>query len=153
MAETFYLTKKGFERIQKERQALLDFKMSKMKGEVPTMLRSEEVEPEYLVYQEDMSLLEARLAEYDTIIKNAKIIETPPKDQRHVITLGATIICEVSGKEDEFTILGSLESNPAAGRISNESPVGKAFMGRQVGEVVEVNSAVKVVYKILKITY
>lgn len=117
------------------------------------MLRSEEVEPEYLVYQEDMSLLEARLAEYDTIIKNAKIIETPPKDQRHVITLGATIICEVSGKEDEFTILGSLESNPAAGRISNESPVGKAFMGRQVGEVVEVNSAVKVVYKILKITY
>ncbi|MBI2003059.1 MAG: hypothetical protein HYS76_00545, partial [Candidatus Wildermuthbacteria bacterium] len=49
MAETFYLTKKGFERIQKERQALLDFKMSKMKGEVPTMLRSEEVEPEYLV--------------------------------------------------------------------------------------------------------
>lgn len=155
MNETFYLTKKGFERIKKEYQALLDFKASKIRGEVPTMLRSEEVDPEYLVYQEDLSLLETRLAEYENIIKNAKVIDVPAKDQRHVIFLGATVTLVESetGVVNEYTLLGTLEANPIEGKISVESPVGRELFGKKIGETVVISSPIKVVYTVKKIIY
>lgn len=155
MNETFYLTRKGLERIQKEYQILMDFKASKMKGEVPTMLRSEDVEPEYLVYQEDLSLLEARLAEYDAIIKNAKIIEIPPKDQRHIIFLGATVtlVEKTTGVINEYTLLGTLEANPIEGKISVESPVGKELFGKKIDDMVVISSPIRVVYTVKKIIY
>lgn len=153
MEEKFYLTKKGLHRIQQEYQSLLGFKASKTKDEAPTMWHSEEVNPEYLIYQEDMSLLDARLAEYEHILKNAVLIQPPKKEHQNVIHIGATVKCEVDEKIDEFTIVGSLESNPSLGKISDESPVGKALMGKKNGEIVVVNSAVKVTYKIQQITY
>ncbi|MBI1971531.1 MAG: hypothetical protein HYS52_01630, partial [Candidatus Wildermuthbacteria bacterium] len=56
----FYLTKQGLENVKKEYAKLLEFKRSKTKGEVPSIWHSEEVNPEYLSFQEDMTLLETR---------------------------------------------------------------------------------------------
>jgi len=149
----FYVTKQGLERVQKEYEKLKEFKHQKTMGETPNILHSEDANPEYLAFQEDMSLLDARLAEYENILQNTELIKKPAKDKIECVDLGATVICEVDGDKDEFTLVGSLESNPAAGRISNESPVGKALMGHKVGEEVTVNSSVVVTYKILKISY
>jgi transcription elongation factor GreA len=151
--QKFYVTKQGLERVQQEYKKLKEFKHQKTMGETPNILHSEDANPEYLAFQEDMSLLDARLAEYENILQNAELIIKPPKAKTGCVDLGATVICEVDGEQDEFTIVGSLESNPAAGRISNESPVGRALLGRKIGEAVTVNSSVVVTYKILGISY
>lgn len=149
----YYLTKKGLERIQKEYNQLLALKAGKVKENVPNLWHSEDVNPEYLAFQEDLSLLQARLLEYENIIKNVEIIRKPPKQKHNEVAVGATVIFEVDGQEDTFTIVGSLETNPTEGRISNESVVGQALLGAKAGDMVEVSSPVKVVYRIKRIEY
>lgn len=155
MAEQkFYLTKPGLERIQKECDKLLEFKRLKTRGEVPSIWHSEDVNPEYLAFQEDMILLETKLAEYENILKNVELIILPGKEKRNIVSLGAKVTVKVDdGQTDEFEIVGTLEANPSLGKISNESPVGRAFLGRQIGEKIEVSSPTKTIYKIMKINY
>lgn len=155
MTEKYYLTKQGLERVKKEYQTLLDLKKKKTSGEdVPTIWHSEEVNPDYLAFQEDMNLLEARLNEYDLIVNNAEIIKPPKKQEQGMVTLGSRVTVEVDdGQVDEFEIVGTIEANPSTGRISNESPVGSAFLGKRAGETVEVSSPKKTVYRITKIRY
>ncbi len=149
----FYLTQQGLERIKKEYQNLKTLKFSKTKGEVPKIWQSEDLNPEYLSFQEDLSFLETRIAELENILKNIELIKAPKKDQQKVVNLGATVLVEVDGQTDEFEILGSLEANPSLGKISNESPVGKALLGHRAGEEILVSSPIKTVYKIKKIKY
>ncbi|PIS38666.1 MAG: hypothetical protein COT34_02445 [Candidatus Nealsonbacteria bacterium CG08_land_8_20_14_0_20_43_11] len=148
-----YLTQEGLERLKNEARNLGEFKLLKTKNEVPKILQSEDLNPEYLSFQEDLSLLEARLADLGYIIKNAEVIKMPPKEKQNIISLGATVVVEVDGQEDEFEIVGSLEANPSIGRISNESPVGKALLGHEVREEIVISSPVKTVYKIKDIKY
>ena len=149
----FYLTKEGLEKIKKEYQNLKNLKLSKTKGEVPKIWHSEDLNPEYLAFQEDLSFLESRVAELEYILKNAELIKLPPKGKQNVINLGARVLVEVNGQTDEFTIVGSLEANPAIGKISNESPVGRALLGHKVGDMVGISSPIQTVYKIKKIKY
>jgi len=156
MAETkYYLTRQGLERAQQEYQELLALKKQKTSSEnVPSILHSEEVNPDYLAFQEDLSLLEARLNEYNLILSNAEVI-TPPKGRdRGMVVVGSRVVVGTSGgATDEFEIVGTIEANPAVGKISNESPVGSAFLGKRIGEVVEIFSPKKVVYRITNIQY
>lgn len=150
----FYLTKEGLERIKKEHQALKDLRLAKSRGESPKILHSEDLNPEYLVFQEDMSFLESRIIELENIMKNAELIKPPKKERQDVVNLGATVTLEEKGGGiNEFTIVGSLEANPSIGKISNESPVGKVILGRKINEEVIVTSPIRVVYKIKKIKY
>jgi len=149
----FYLTKEGLEKIKKEYQGLKNLKLSKTKGEIPKIWHSEDLNPEYLSFQEDLSFLETRLAELGNILKNAELIRSPSKEKQKIIHLGATVLVEVDGQNDEFTIVGSLEANPSLGKISNESPVGRTLLGHQVGDEVLISSPIKTTYKIKKIKY
>jgi len=149
----FYLTKEGLEKIKKEFNSLKELKLAKTKGESPRILHSEDLNPEYLAFQEDVSFLESRITELENIIKNAELIAAPPKNNQNMVNLGATILVEVDGQKDEFTLVGSLEANPSMGKISNESPVGRALLGHKVGEQVIVSSPIQTVYKIKKIKY
>ena len=72
---------------------------------------------------------------------------------QNIVNLGATVLVEVDGQNDEFMIVGSLEANPAIGKISNESPVGRMLLGHRVGDEVVVSSPIQTVYKIKKIKY
>lgn len=152
----YYLTKKGLEKVQKDYEALLEFKKKKTTGdEVPSIWHSEEVNPDYLAFQEDMSLLEARLNEYELILKNVELITPPSKEKRQEVWLGATVTLEeVPGKViNEYTIIGSLEANPGEGKISADSPVGRQLLGKRLGEEVVINSPIRVVYQVKKIAY
>jgi transcription elongation factor GreA len=150
----FYLTKEGLERIKKEYKDLRELRMAKAKGEVPKILQSEDVNPEYLSFQEDIGFLESRMAELDYILKNAELIKAPSKDRQNIVDVGATVTLEESnGSINEFMIVGTLEANPSGGRISSESPVGRALMGHKVGEEIVITSPIKVPYKIKKIKY
>ncbi len=149
----FYLTKKGLEDIKKEYKVLKNLRLAKTKGEAPKIWESEDLNPEYLSFQEDLSFLETRVAELENILKNVELIKRPSKEKSKVIGLGATVVVEVEGDKDEFTIVGTLEANPSLGKISNESPVGKTLLGHKVGDEVIISSPIKVIYKIKKIKY
>ncbi len=149
----FYLTKQGLEKIKREHQNLKELKLAKTKGESPKVLHSEDLNPEYLAFQEDVSFLEARMVELENTLKNVELIKLPKKEKQNVIDLGATVLVSVDGQNDEFTLIGSLEANPSIGKISNESPVGRALLGHRVGDEVVVSSPIKTTYKIKKIKY
>jgi transcription elongation factor GreA len=135
MSEKFYLTKRGLEKIKKEYQDLRRIKLAKTD-------------------REDLSFLEDKLAELESILKNAEIIKPPSKERQGIINLGATVVLEDSnGKINEFMIVGTLETNPKEGKISLESPIGKALLNHKVYDEVMITSPIKVIYKIKKIKY
>jgi len=115
--------------------------------------REEETELfENVSYNEAMkekSRIEDRIAELEEVFATYELIKEPRRD---VVSLGSTVVVEVEGQKDEFTIVGSLEADPAAGKISDESPVGKALLGAKPGAVVEVTgSIVRSTFKVLEI--
>lgn len=90
---------------------------------------------EYHQAREDMAWAQGRLVEVEKIINNAKIIV---KQKTGMVSIGDTITVEVGGKEKKYTIVGPQEINPTKGLISNESPLGEAFLGHKVGEKIEI---------------
>ena len=150
----FYLTKEGLEKIKKEYRNLRSLRLAKTNGEAPKIFESEDLNPEYLSFQEDLSFLESRIVELEYILKNAELIKVPAKDRQNMVDVGATVTLEEpNGSINEFMIVGTLEANPSEGRISTESPVGRALMGHKVGEEAVITSPIKVPYKIKKIKY
>ncbi len=82
---------------------------------------------------------------------NKRLIEQIEK--QIFVNLGAKVKIEVTGKNDEFMIVGTLEANPNLGMISNECPVGKALLGHKVGDEITISSPIKTTYKIKGIKY
>jgi transcription elongation factor GreA len=149
----FYVTGAGLEKIKRDFQNLRAVKLAKTNGETPHLLHSDDLDPEYLDFLDDVTLLEAKLADLEYVIENYEIIKSPPKNERDAVHVGATILVDINGQENKFKILGTLEANPEAGVISNESPVGRALLGRKKGEEVIIPSPVKTHYKIKDIEY
>ena len=106
---------------------------------------------EYHDAKDQQGLTEARIAELEETLKQA-IVENA-SGNKSSISLGATfVVRDPNGKEKEFTLVGYNEADPVAGRISNESPLGKAFMNKTPGESVEVEVPKGIMcYKVLKI--
>lgn len=151
--QKFYLTREGLENIKKEYQNLKEIKLFKVKGEMPQFLHSDDLDPEYLTLQDDLSLLDAKIADLKYIVENTELIKTPPKKKQNIVQIGAEVFLEIDGQEDKFKIVGTLEANPSLGLISNESPVGRALLGYRVGDEVVISSPIKTHYKIKKIKY
>jgi transcription elongation factor GreA len=154
MDKKFYLTKEGLEKLKKEYETLKALRLAKLKGETPKILHSEDLNAEYLAFKEDMNLLENRLAELEYILKNFILIKKPPKEKQNVINIGATVTLEdEEGSINEFMLVDTLEANPSEGKISVQSPVGKALLGKKIGDEVVITSPINVKYKIKKIRY
>lgn len=152
--KTFYVTKAKLEELKKEYEELLVFEKQKTVGqEAPKLFESEDMNPEFVSFQEDIGFLRARIDELKNIIDNHEIIKGPSKDKQGIIAVGASVKIDIEGEKDEFTIVGTLEANPALGKISNESPVGRALLGKKVGDEIVIASPVKTTYKVKGIKY
>jgi len=107
---------------------------------------------EYATAKEEQSFLEMRIMEIDSVIKNAVLIDEQ-SPSKNIVNVGSTVRFEdEAGQMREYQIVGSREADPCAGKISNESPIGRAFLGKKIGETVEFQApkgAVK--FKILDI--
>ncbi len=107
---------------------------------------------EYDIAKEEQAKLEAEIADIEVKLRNAVIIEEKSKTDR--VDFGTKIRIQdlVTGAEYEYTIVGSSESDPMKGKMSNESPIGKAAMGKKKGEQIVVKApAGNVNFKIVKI--
>ena len=91
---------------------------------------------EYSSARNEQKIAESRILEIQDILKNAKIIRGGKKDK---VALGATVILDMGGRKVEYALVGPTEANPLEGKISNESPIGKAIFGHKAGEAVEFN--------------
>ncbi len=151
MNQKYNLTEEGLKKVKKELEQLIKVRKEKTKGHVPEVLHSEDLNPEYLDFREKMHFLEKKITKLEEVVKNAEII-IPPEDKSKV-ALGAKVLIEADGQEDEFIIVGSMEADPAKGMISDKSLVGKKLIGKEVGDEVEISSKVKTVYKIKNIEY
>lgn len=92
---------------------------------------------EYHEAREKQSFIEGRIQELESLIKNAVIIESKKSD---TVELGSTVhaTCD-NGMKIKYQIVGHSEADPASGRISHESPLGKAFIGKGIGHEFELN--------------
>ncbi len=105
---------------------------------------------EYFEAREEQQRVESRIFELEEIVKNASLIKMT--HGKATVALGATIEVERDGTPLKFTIVGHDEVKPESGFISNESPLGKAFLGKKNGDTVEIKTpSGKATYKILKI--
>ena len=85
----------------------------------------------------DQAFLEGRIMTLEQMIKNAVVIdETTPHEK---VEVGSRVIVEADGRRDAYVIVGSAEAAPSDGRISNESPVGRALLGHRAGETVRLS--------------
>ncbi len=89
---------------------------------------------EYDDAKNEQAMMEGRIAEINRILQEAKVVSGGKKGTK--INIGNTVKVDMGGKEREFTIVGGAESNVAAGKISNLSPVGQAILGSKKGDTV-----------------
>jgi len=105
---------------------------------------------EYKTAREELVFIDGQIDELKGILEKAKVIAKGRK--KGEVDLGAKVKVKVDGKEMSFHVVGEWEADPKNQKISHESPIGKALMGKKVGEEVQVEAPVgKVIYKILKI--
>lgn len=150
-SDSYYLTEGGLRKLQQEFKELKEVKRPKAVERLATARGFGDLteNSEYSAASEDLLFLDERISELDHILKNVTILNSPQKHD--VVQLGSTVIVKADGDEDEFTIVGTLEADPFRGKISNESPVGKALLGHKIGDVVTVSSTIKATYKIVRI--
>ncbi|XMT17234.1 transcription elongation factor GreA [Candidatus Saccharibacteria bacterium oral taxon 488] len=92
---------------------------------------------EYDAAREAQGLLETRITEIETILQNASIIQVGGSS---TVVLGSTVELEANGKTVVYTVVGPVEADPLEGKVSNESPIGQALMGKAVGDTVTINT-------------
>lgn len=152
MTDKYYLTEEKLEEIKKELESL---KTEGRKEVAEHLKKAKEYgdlseNAEYTEAKEEQQRLESRIAELENIIRNAIIIKKKLKSEK--VEVGSTVHLKRDGKLYKYVIVGVDEADPSAGKISNESPLGRALLGKKVGENVEVLApSGKIIYKIIKI--
>jgi len=94
---------------------------------------------DYDAAKEEQAFVESRIVTLENMVRNAKIIDQDTQN-KHFISVGAKVTIKEmpDGEEETYTIVGSAESDPLSGKISNESPIGAELIGKREGEIVEV---------------
>jgi transcription elongation factor GreA len=140
---TAYLTKEGYNKLQDE----LDYLRTERRKEVAKRLREAledgdagiDADAECDAARNEQAFVEGRIREIETILSIAKMIEDNGKND--IVDVGAKVTIQEDGLDPEsYTIVGAVETNPKNGRISNESPLGKALMGHVAGDRVTVKA-------------
>lgn len=94
----------------------------------------------YDAAKHDQSIIEGRIRELERMLKRVELIDQNDHVSSTTVRVGSTVTIEVDGAEETYTIVGAVESRPAQGRISNESPFGKALLGHSVGDEVTIET-------------
>lgn len=156
--EKVLLTQSGVEKLKEERDNLVNVERPKVIEELQ-LARSQgdlSENADYDSAREKQAHLEARVKEIDYMLQHAEIITEDQMDLK-VVKPGTTVtildLSEKNAKPEVYTIVGSFETDPAHGKISNESPLAKAIIGHGINEIVTVGVADPYDVKITKIEF
>lgn len=150
--KTIYLTKEGKQTLEEELKDLVDnqrplianrLKEAKDYGDLSENIQWDDA-------KDRQAFIEGRISEIEHILKHAVIIEASGSHRE--VSLGSTVHLELEGGMQKYTIVGSTEADPNSGKISNESPIGRALIGKKTGDEVEINvPSGTMAYKVVKI--
>ena len=149
------LTSEGLKKLEDELDDLIVVKRKEVAQKIKEAREQGDLSEnaEYDAAKDEQRDIEARIEEIEKILKNAEIVDEDEVDLDK-ISVGCTVVLydKEFEEEVEYKIVGSTEANSLAGKISNESPLGKALMGHKVGDNIEVNAQAGVIeYEVLKI--
>ena len=137
-----FLTKEGYKKLEEE----LELLRTKRRAEVAERLHDameggELIEnAEYESAKNEQAFVEGRILTLEAMLKNYVLIEEGAKDTEEV-SLGSTVtVVEADNPPETYHLVGAAEADPTKGRISNESPLGQALIGRRVGDTVQVSA-------------
>lgn len=137
-----YLTKEGEEKLQEELEHLKGPVRQDLAKRLKAAIEMGDLSEnaEYISTKEEQGFIEGRIQEIEYILRNAVIIEERD-DGYDTVSLGAKVTVQENDYPPEvYQVVGSKEADPANGRISNESPIGQAILGKSVGDEVEVKT-------------
>ncbi|MBI1960996.1 MAG: transcription elongation factor GreA [Candidatus Liptonbacteria bacterium] len=148
----YYVSKERLEELQKE----LEYLKRTRRAEVAERLKKAKEygdlseNSEYTEAKDEQALVETRIFELEGMLKSAVIIQKAK--QKETVEIGSTITISQNGAERRYIIVGSSEARPEEGKISNESPIGREFLGKKVGDIAAIETPRGIVeYKLLKI--
>ena len=130
-----YLTLDGKEKIERELEILISEKRPDLARRLRSAIQKGDLSEnaEYIAAKEEQGFLEGKIQELQAILSQAVVVED--SGEEGVITIGKRVTVEENGRPPEtYTLVGAKEADPRNGRISNESPIGRALMGKRVGE-------------------
>lgn len=135
------ITEEGLANLEKELQHLVMVRRPEVAEKIKRAreMGGTENNAEYDDAKNEQAFVEGRILMLENIVKNAVVIESPMLPD--VVELGNKVLIQnQDGKIEQYTIVGSTESNPIEGKISDESPVGRALLGKKIGKKVQVNT-------------
>jgi transcription elongation factor GreA len=138
-----FLTKEGFQKLQDELDYLRTAKRQEVANRLHEAMEGGELieNAEYEAAKNEQAFVEGRIQELEMLLATAKIIEENGRKKGDAVQIGSKVtIKEGSFDAETFTIVGVAEANPRDGKISNESPIGKAILNHKVGESVKVET-------------
>ena len=136
-----YLTRPGYDKLQDELEYLRTTKRHEVAARLHEAMEGGELieDAEYEAAKNEQAFVEGRIQELEMLLANARIIEETGK--KDVVQVAAKVTIQEAELEPEmYTIVGPAEANPRAGRISNESPLGRALMDHRAGDSVHVDA-------------
>jgi transcription elongation factor GreA len=141
MEKELILTSSGMRKIQEELEHLRTVHRKEVADRIRDSKEYGELSenPEYEEAKTEQAFVEGRILELKRILQNAHIIGED-EVQTEAVGVGSKVMVRDLGTKDEwaYTIVGSVEADPAEDRISNESPVGEALMDKKIGDVIEI---------------
>jgi transcription elongation factor GreA len=144
-----FITKEGLKKLNDE----LEDRKTRLRQEIAEAIKEAKEQgdlsenAEYAEAKSQQNENESRIGELEMVIKNSQVVERD--DSQKGAQMSSVVTVELNGNKTEFTIVGSNEADPANFKISNESPLGKAFMGHSAGDTVDVSTPKGVIkYKI-----
>lgn len=140
MNDQLYLTSEGASRLRDELAELKGAGRDEMAKRLRAAIQMGDLSEnaDYHKAKEDQGFLEGRIQELEYLLKNATIVDVNSNGKRELADIGASVtVIEDGYPAETYVIVGAKEADPRNGRISNESPIGSALMGRKVGDRVD----------------
>ena len=136
MANDYILTPEGKEKLEQELHFLENDKRAEVGERIKVAREFGDISEnsEYDDAKNEQAMLEARISEINQILSEATVVAAPKRSSK--VNVGSTVTVQMGSGERVFTIVGGAEADTAAGKISNESPVGAALLGHKKGETV-----------------
>lgn len=137
MKKQFHMTKDGIKELQAELNTL-----TSRRGEIAEAIKTAREQgdltenAEYHAAKDDQERTEARITELEHILTNSEVINKPRSGGK--VVLGSSVKLKGDEGNKSFTVVGTVEADPLEGKISDESPIGQALLGKAVGEKVEI---------------
>ena len=129
------VTAEGLERLKQELKELTEVRRPAVIAAVADARSHGDLRENaaYDAARDEQALTERKIAEYEAMLRNAVVMDEANRP-RDVVGIGSTVVVDFDGDEERYTIVGAIEAKPAAGLISNESPIGKALLGKRPGQ-------------------